>query len=302
MQDFLKQAGWDGKATPITPDWSPRKYWRVERSEDERTAIFLQGPEQDFRGHGLKEFVEIGRHFANLGLSVPEIYVEDLPHARLLMEDFGTKPIDTHDIETLAYETAIDVLAVLRTDTMLAPTLTKYEDGYVFRKIALFPTDYAKQDASGWSQAWNQVLNSLPECPHVLSHIDYKAGNLHWLPGREGVKRIGILDYQAAQNAPFVYDCVTLLEDARRTLKPALKAQLKSRFRENLPADWRPVMDAWYPVIAAQFHTGVLGQISSKPQITPDLPKRLETYLREELQTPILKPLYDWCQKHGVLF
>ena len=283
---LLKNNGWsDAQSVQVTPDWSPRQYVRLTKP-DGRTAIFLQGPVPDFRGHGLKEFVEIGARLKTLGLSTPDIYASDFEKAQLLIEDFGNTPIDTPVLEQEAYEMAIDVLAVLRK----APVdgLINYEDGYVYKKTALFSGDPA------WADAWKQVEASLPPCPHVFSHIDYKAGNLHWLPERDGIRRIGLLDYQAAQNAPFVYDCVTLLEDARRSLPWDMKAHLKARYISALPDDWKPVFDAWYPVIAAQFHTGVLGQIRGRANNPAGMEDRLKAYLQDEAKSPALKPVAGW--------
>ncbi|HEY8963563.1 MAG TPA: phosphotransferase [Alphaproteobacteria bacterium] len=293
MQALLQSAGWaDADTAHVTPDWSPRQYWRVTKSNGD-SAIFLQGPIPDFRGHGLKDFVEIGKRISALGLSVPQIYASDFDKAQLLMEDFGSTAIEAPAIEKEGYETAIDALAVLRN----APTdgLINYEDGYIYKKLSLFSDD------PQWMAAWKQIEDSLPPCPHVFSHMDYKAGNLFWLPERDNIKRLGILDYQAAQNAPFMYDCVILLEDARRTLPWDMKAHLKARYIAALPDAWKPIFDVWYPVIAAQFHVGVLGQIRGRANIDPDMPARLEAYLQDELQSPSLKSLYEWRQKTGLV-
>ena len=52
---------------------------------------------------------------------------------------------------------------------------------------------------------------------------DYHAENLIWLPDRHGHARVGLLDYQDMLLGHPAYDLVSLLEDARRDIRPALR-------------------------------------------------------------------------------
>ena len=283
MNRFLEEAGWqDAAQAPITSDWSPRRYWRLQKPSGAR-AVLLQGPAQDLAGHGLTDFTVFADRLRRLGLSTPRILAADYARKLMLIEDFGSTPIDTPAIEKEGYEAAIDVLAVFRRDDMGG--LTAYKDEYIYKKLALFSDD------AGWLAAWNKAEAALPPPPQVFAHMDYKAGNLHWLPERAGVARIGILDFQAAELAPFTYDIVNLLEDARRDIAPALKATLKARFKDALPQAWQPLFDDWYVLMAAQFHARVLGQIRGNSKISPDVEPRLVAYLREARTQSVLAPL-----------
>lgn len=289
MNEIIQKAGWaDAAQTPITPDWSPRQFWRLTKP-DGSTAVLMHAA-REIPGHSLDEFARLAERLRVLGLSAPKVYAE-LP-GWMIIEDFGDTPIDTPAIEREAYEAAVDVLAVFRRDQSQR---VKYKDGYIYKKLALFSDD------PGWIEAWETAEASLQQAPDVFAHMDYKAGNLHWLPGRDGVKRIGLLDFQAAQRAPFVYDIVNLLEDARRDIDPALKAHLKSRFKNALPDHWKDLFDDWYVLMAAQFHARVLGQIRGNPKIAPDVEPRLRAYLASELQAAALGPVRDWGQKTGLL-
>jgi aminoglycoside/choline kinase family phosphotransferase len=245
------------------------------------TAILVHAP-VDIPGHGLDDFMHLSQVLRDMRLSAPEIYAFDAAHKLMLTEDFGDTPIDMEGVEREAYETAVDALAVMRGHSV---PLVKYKDGYIYKKLSLFSDDPA------WLAAWDQIESALPPCPLVFSHMDYKAGNLHWLPMRDGVRRVGLLDFQAAQTAPFTYDIVNLLEDARRTLDADLKATLKARFQDALPAGWKPIFNDWYAVMAAQFHARVLGQIRGNSRVSPDVPLRLEMYLKDALKNPVLRPL-----------
>lgn len=276
MKAFLKLSGWQNAvATPITPDWSPRHYWRLRKVSGD-TAILVHAP-TDIPGHSLDDFARLSERLRIAGLSTPKVYA-DTP-AYMLIEDFGDTPIDTPNVEREAYACAVDVLPVL---SQVQFPAVKYEDGYIYKKLALFSDD------PKWMAAWKKIMASLPPCPYVFSHMDYKAGNLHWLPDRTSIKRIGILDFQAAQMAPFTYDIVNLLEDARRNLEPNLKAELKARFKSALPAEQQSIFDDWYTVMAAQFHARVLGQIRGNARVAVDIEPRLRGYLKDELAHPAL--------------
>ena len=59
---------------------------------------------------------------------------------------------------------------------------------------------------------------------------DYHSPNLMWLPEREGVKKVGILDFQDALFGPLAYDLVSLLQDARLEVPEALERELLARY------------------------------------------------------------------------
>lgn len=279
LSAFLSATDWaDARISAITPDWSPRHYWRLTKASGE-TAVAVHAPVA-IPGHDLEDFARLAGSLHALGLSAPQVYAS--APGFMLMEDFGDTPIDAPAIEHDAYRTAVDVLGVLRTCPVPA---VSYKDGYIYKKLALFSSDPA------WLAAWDRIESALAPAPHCFSHMDYKAGNLHWLPARDGIKRIGILDFQAAQIAPFTYDIVNLLEDARRDVAPGLKAELKQRFKDGLPPAWQDGFDDWYVVMAAQFHARVLGQIRNIPNAAPDVVPRLKQYLEDALKSPVLAPL-----------
>src|SRR5204862_3918025 len=77
---------------------------------------------------------------------------------------------------------------------------------------------------------WRDILPQalLPGATLVLR--DYHADNLMLLPGRPGVEGCGLLDFQDAVLGPASYDLVSLLEDARRDVTPALRALMTERY------------------------------------------------------------------------
>ena len=100
--------------------------------------------------------------------------------------------------------------------------------------------------------------------------FDYHADNLHWLPSREGLRRVGLLDFQDAVRGPAALDLVALLEDARRDVSPDLAKASIARYMTQ--AKTRP------PGFVA---------MCSHPDKLPDSYKRyLVNGLREDFDMP----------------
>ncbi|PMX39362.1 phosphotransferase, partial [Pseudomonas sp. MPR-R2A6] len=59
---------------------------------------------------------------------------------------------------------------------------------------------------------------------------DYHAENLLWLDDREGLARVGLLDFQDAVRAHRTWDLLSLLQDARRDVAPELEAAMLARY------------------------------------------------------------------------
>jgi hypothetical protein len=98
---------------------------------------------------------------------------------------------------------------------------------------------------------------------------------------------------------PAPYDLANLLEDARTDVPKDLRAQILSRFDQD--------MQNWYRVLATQFHCRVIGQFikqalhDNNPSYLPHIP-RLERYLSEGLKYPVLAPLKQFFDELQVDF
>jgi hypothetical protein len=57
--------------------------------------------------------------------------------------------------------------------------------------------------------------------PRAFTIRDYHAENLLWLPNRQGLQRVGLLDFQDAVRGWRAWDFSMLLHDARRDVSPA---------------------------------------------------------------------------------
>ena len=136
---------------------------------------------------------------------------------------------------------------------------------------------------------------------------DFHSPNLHWLPGREGLKRLGLVDFQDSVLGPPAYDLASLLQDARVDIPDDMELRLIAHYaRRRAGAD--PAFDAAaftaaYAVMGAQRATKILGIFArldkrdGKPQYLAHLP-RIERYLAKSLAHPLMQPVKVWYQTH----
>ena len=79
---------------------------------------------------------------------------------------------------------------------------------------------------------------------------DYHSPNLLWLPQREGIARVGLLDFQDAVMGSAAYDVASLLQDARVDVPEQMEIALLTRYlRARQAAD-----AAFDPEQFAQFY------------------------------------------------
>ena len=89
---------------------------------------------------------------------------------------------------------------------------------------------------------WSAVFDRLERQPPGWVLRDFHSPNLIWLPERDGIRRVGVLDFQDAQRGPPAYDLVSLLQDARVDVSEALEKALFAHYcagRAKPPAAFR---------------------------------------------------------------
>jgi aminoglycoside/choline kinase family phosphotransferase len=156
-------------------------------------------------------------------------------------------------------------------------------------------------------EAWRHALAQLRVDKPVVVLRDYHAENLMWLPGKSGAARAGLLDFQDALAGSPAYDLISLTEDARREVSPALADAMTARY-----VGLRKAADAQFDeesfrfaaaLLAAQRNTKIVGIFArlwkrdGKPRYTQYLP-RMWRYLERDLSHGALKDLKAWFDKH----
>jgi aminoglycoside/choline kinase family phosphotransferase len=139
--------------------------------------------------------------------------------------------------------------------------------------------------------------------PRCFAHRDYFAGNLVWLSQRNGIRRVGVLDFQNAAIGHPAYDLASLLQDARRDIPQTLAECAIAHY-----LDARPELDpdgfrAAYAACAAQRHLRIVGQWvrlarrDSRPGYLIHGPRTwrlLQQAAREPVAAPLAAALDRW--------
>lgn len=297
VQQFIAAAGWgNARITALAGDASNRRYDRLTLPHG-ATAVLMDAPPD--KGEDVSPFVQIATYLKRIGLSAPEILHEDKALGTLLIEDLGdrlfVREIDADpSAEPLLYRAAIDVLTTLHKAP--PPPLLRYDAATTVPLAAMAydwyqcgateKTDIAAKSA--FCTALNTQITPYDTSPAVLIQRDYHAENLLWLPEREGVARVGLLDFQDAMLGHPVYDLVSVLQDARRDVDPDIAGKMAEKFARSSNLEMTEFHRA-YAVFGLQRNLRIMGVFSrlcmrdSKPHYVDFMPRvweHIETNLR----------------------
>jgi N-acetylmuramate 1-kinase len=303
--DFLSRHGWAGaEIRPLAGDASFRRYFRVHRADGETAVLMDAPPEHEDVG----PFLTVAGHLLDRGFAPPRPLAVDRALGLLLLEDFGDGRVGPllarePEREERIYESAVDILARLGREP--APRdIAPYDREAMEREVLLFTDWYAPAlhlavDApaclAAWNEAWAGVLRRAAADP-VLVLRDYHADNLMVLDGRSD---LGLLDFQDALAGHPAYDLVSLLQDARRDVAPALEERMIARYVAAAGIAAVDRFRADYEVLGAQRNTKILGIFTrlwkrdGKPHYLP-LQPRVWAYLERNLAHPALAPVRAW--------
>lgn len=313
IRAFLADSGWGGaRRAPLAGDASARRYERL--FQDTATAILMIMPP----GSGLSPvpFLGVTRWLRSAGFSAPEI-VAAAPEAGLvLLEDFGDDTFarlcaaDPAIAEGL-YAAAIDTLVALQRmpppagDATWAPP--PYDLALALREARLavewyLPAATGAPAPPGLTADYEALVAAaatpLFAVPPVAVMRDYHAENLLWLPARAGLARVGLLDYQDLLLGHPAYDLVSLLDDARRDVGPALRAAMRARYLAGSGGD-PEALDLAGATLSAQRNLKILGLFTRLARRDGklrylDLLPRVWEHLERNLRHPALAPLADF--------
>ena len=308
IEAFLARAGWDrADRRHLAGDASDRRYWRLRRGTD--TAVLMDNPPGG--ADDPAAFTAMARHLAALGLSPPRLLAEDTALGLLLLEDLGddlfARLLTTDpDAEFRLYAAAVDVLVQLQASPP-PPGLPNLSARDWAEAAAMALSVYASgatgtaPDPGPFTDTLTRALQTHADGPRVLILRDYHAENLLWLPDRHGTARVGLLDFQLGQLGQPGYDLVSLLQDARRDVRPATEAAMIAGFASATKAD--PArFAAHYATLGAQRALRILGVFArlcltaGKPAYLRLMP-RVWGQLRQNLAHPALTDLRAICDQ-----
>lgn len=263
----------------------------------------------------IQPFLNVGEHLLKQGFSAPQAYAEDIQNGLVLLEDLGDDLLarvcaQNPALERTVYGASVDALVALQNCASL-PDVPKYDADVYLREANLLTgwylpavtgTPVSKATQSEYSNLVKQACGAIEPRPPCLVLRDYHAENLLWLPQRDGVRRIGLLDYQDALIGHPAYDLVSLLEDARRDTDLNLQQDMIDRYLKATGLDRRSFLRA-YATLGAQRNLKIIG-IFSRLCIRDgkcdylDLISRVWAHLQKDLSHPDLSDMRQWVNLH----
>jgi len=341
LREFLAQAGYlDAGRRRMAGDASTRSYARLIQGDD--VFILMNAPKRPdgapayggksysaavHLAENVKPFVAIANGLRAYGISAPAIHHADLDSGFLITEDFGTEGVidGSPPAPVVArYQAATDMLAVLHgkalPDTLpLLPhqdyAIPVFDTEALLIEVGLMPEWYLPDRGAAPSEVlqaeffalWRDLLTSIESAPRTWVLRDFHSPNMIWLPERDGINQVGVIDFQDTVLGPAAYDVVSLLQDARIDVPEDIELAMLSRYIKARRAA-EPDFDAaafaeLYAIMSAQRNTRLLGTFArlnrrdGKPHYLKHQP-RIWTYLNRSLAHPRLAEFRAWYERH----
>jgi len=301
---FLAAAGWGSAAIePLPGDASNRRYFRLRG--DKGTAMLMHAPPP---GEDPEPFIRAARWLDSNGMRAPLIHAEDAVQGFVLLEDFGEVRMREYldawpQDESEVYRHAVD--ALLQLHRLPPGPFTQYSLAEYQREAKLFidwfcPARGLYVDGKSWAEAWDKALGPLlsRQRPGVTVLRDYHAENIMLVGGLE---KQGLLDFQDALVGHRAYDLVSLLQDARREVDPALEAAMLDYYVAQSGADASFAAD--YARLGAQRNAKIVGifvrlwKRDGKLRYLDYIP-RVWALLERDLAHPALAAVAHWFDAH----
>ena len=295
---FLAAHGWGGATVlPLAGDASFRRYFRIVDGTRRAVLMHAPPPHEDPR-----PFIAVAEWLAERGFGAPTIHAIDETLGLVLLEDFGDnrmrEAIDADpQVAAELYANAVDTLIALRAHP--AGPWRPYDRAELQREAGLLTEWYCPAlgldvDAPGYIAAWDEVLQHARVDNAVTVLRDYHVENL-MLVGAS--RSLGLLDFQDALAGHPAYDLVSLLQDARRDVEPALEQAMLRRYSDATGEG--EAFKRAYHVLGAQRNAKIIGIFTrlwkrDGKDRYPGLCPRVWSYLERDLARPELAPVSLW--------
>jgi len=304
IKNFIQQ---DYIIEDIPNDCSHRSYARIKVDGD--SYIFMDSP-PDLEPP--LAFVKIGEYLRSINLHAPRIYQQDLEKGWLIIEDLGnsslTKYLQIHpEKEKELYFLTIDILLYLQSQTS-HPELALYSEEKLMEELEIFRHWYIEKHLQlscpegEWRKLWEAAFDQLENKYQTIVLRDYHADNLH-ICQEEGLAQIGIIDFQDALLGHASYDLMSLIEDARREVRPELGEELINYYLSQRKDINQDSFRRDYNILALQRNLKIIG-IFMRKSMRDNNHKYLQYidrvwgYVYNNLQHPILCELQAFLQPY----
>lgn len=270
-----------------------------------RPALLMRTPSAEY----LDAFLRVAQHLGALGVPAPGVIGVEEESNSALVQDLGTSSMaDTLDAGAEAAPLYFDAArSLVALHAAPPPTgLPAWDAAAMIRATqatfcdwwwpAAFGTPCGDAVRQGLAQALDAML--APFAGQGFVHRDYFPANL--IPTPRGM---AVIDFQDAAIGHPAYDLISLLEDARRDVAPALREAVVSAYLAQRPGLDAEGFRAAMAVHAAQRHLRVaalwvrLDRRDGKPQYLQHGP-RCWALLARALEHPAAQPLARFMDSH----
>jgi len=258
---FLKHQAKSLMALPS--DASKRRYFRYEG------GLLMDAPASE----NPAQFVRVAEYLRSFNLSTPQVFEEDLALGFVSLEDFGnmtyTCLLKAGNDPYPLYDLAVDTLIALHQRIIDPPDfIPLYDKKCLLREVETFIDWYiyrylgealSTTQRGGYLDLWSEAFEKALKVPHTFVLRDYHVDNLMFLEGRSGIMACGLLDFQDAAWGPIIYDLVSLIEDERLDLEPALVTHCWQRYLKAFPNVDEQALRQAACILGASRHTKNIG-------------------------------------------
>ncbi|WP_100638038.1 aminoglycoside phosphotransferase family protein [Marinobacter salexigens] len=307
----------NAQAKPVSGDASFRRYYRVCKTDtsgsDVSFIVMDSPPELEDCG----PFVQIGRHWLQAGIAVPQIFEADLARGFLLLEDFGDQlmlgQLNPETADTL-YQSALDeLLLIQQVHAEPGYPLPLYNAALLNREMALFrdwllesylELELDNIEKSMLDTTFALLRESALAQPEVTVHRDYHSRNLLV---RQHRNRLGVIDFQDAVTGPVTYDAVSLLKDCyiqwpEERVCAWLETFRKQTLEAGLHSADPDTFRQWFELMGMQRHlkaAGIFARLAirdGKSRYLGDIPRTVGYLLAASNRQPALRHFHDWLE------
>ena len=332
----------DKRLTFLQGDASSRSYARLH--DNAGSIVLMDAPRQPdgppvrdgkpysriaHLAEDLRPFAAIGDALVRHGMAATRILERDLVTGLLLVEDFGDQAfgalVASGKPQRPMWLAAVDALVELRRLPSAVPlpvgdgslySLPRFDRAALEIETELILDWYwpaVKDDTpraeirDEFRALWAREIDKMLAEPPGWFLRDYHSPNLFWLPEREGVRRVGLIDFQDALAEPWAYDLVSLLQDARVDVPRELEREGFSRYCDAASArepDFDRVAFAeTYARFGLQRNTRLVGlwvrllKRDGKPGYLKHMPRTWD-YIARNLEHPALAEMLHFYYRH----
>jgi N-acetylmuramate 1-kinase len=275
----------------------------------------------------VEAFVAVGDHLTANGFSAPKILAVDAEVGVAVIEDLGNDLYANVIAEGRADEVALyaaagETLAALHAiappaalPSPLGPWPILDFDRIALRENADLFVEWTPKflgkavvsadEHAAWCAIRDDLIDETLTYPRAFTLRDYHAENVLWLPERDGIARVGLLDFQDAVHGYRAWDFSMLLHDPRRSVSVAAHTSAITAYLDQTGAS-AEAFERELAVIGAINILRILGIYSrlikrdGKQRYRDFMPSGVG-YLASIIAHPRLKNLKTWVEKNAPL-